>query len=434
MATRNESPPPPALNAPHHVPPDCTVVPAASADVILSTGASNTCPDGYGKITVESECIVAMTALGIASGEYQGGETESSWPAGCYFCDGVNGCIDGVWFNTHGTGSGASGGANICASVGPPTVPPPPTTAPPPGVLFVGDSDIERWTTAGVFPGSANVGVGGWTCNNVANQIDGFLATHTPTEVVLVCGENDLGNGASVATTFSRFSQVVASITNTGARVVYMGTKPEPDTTSFHDEYREYDALIRGLAIDLSAAAGSSAGPPPLAMVDVYPSFTALGNPSSLYANDGLHLSNAGYSYWNSWAATALAAAAGPCTLWESGVCTPTNPPTNPLPPTTPPTNPPPTNEPPCTVCDLGATNAACSSGGQCCSGQCKRRRCKRGFVETCFPPTPPPPTPAPAAGPPPTTAPPLCGNPGDFCTSNSMCCGNCNNRKQKCR
>ena len=29
-------------------------------------------------------------------------------------------------------------------------------------------------------------------------------------------------------------------------------------------------------------------------MVDVYPSFEALGNPDSLYRNDDLHLSNAG--------------------------------------------------------------------------------------------------------------------------------------------
>ena len=231
-------------------------------------------------------------------------------------------------------------------STGNPT-PPPSTDA---GVLFVGDSDIEYWATAETFPGSVNVGVGGYTCRNVLNRIDGYLSTHTPTTVVLVCGENDLW-GATVATTFSRFSQVVASITATGAQVIYMGTKPEPDTTSLHAAYRQYDALIRGLATDLSAAAPSSS-PPPLVMVDVYPAFESLGNPSSLYRNDDLHLSSSGYAHWSTWARTALAAAAGNCHLWESNTCTagndaPTSPPSIGAPTTTRrPTSPPSTGAP----------------------------------------------------------------------------------------
>ena len=53
--------------------------------------------------------------------------------------------------------------------------------------MFTGDSDIEGWSTAKKFPGSTNVGVGGWTCKSVLNKIDQQLRAHKPDWVVLVC-------------------------------------------------------------------------------------------------------------------------------------------------------------------------------------------------------------------------------------------------------
>ena len=69
--------------------------------------------------------------------------------------------------------------------------------------------------------------------------------------VVLVCGENDIAEGVSVSNAFSRFKSNVEKAVSTGARVLYMGTKPEPSTKSLWDEYRKYDALIRGYATSL---------------------------------------------------------------------------------------------------------------------------------------------------------------------------------------
>jgi hypothetical protein len=39
---------------------------------------------------------------------------------------------------------------------------------------------------------------------------------------------------------------VVGKITATGARVVYLGTKPEPATASLHAAYRRYDQGVLG--------------------------------------------------------------------------------------------------------------------------------------------------------------------------------------------
>ena len=171
--------------------------------------------------------------------------------------------------------------------------------------------------------------------------------------VLLVCGENDLAEGTSVAATFARYSSLVDTVRAAGARVIYMGTKPEPKSTSLHAEYVRYDQKIRELATSLLAvrrrgprtldesagrvhgsflrsaahASGGAArrqaggGDPPLTMVDVYNGFEALvpSNPASLYASDGLHLSTEGYAYWETWAATALADPS--CAEWLGGAC-----------------------------------------------------------------------------------------------------------------
>ena len=131
-----------------------------------------------------------------------------------------------------------------------------------------------------------------------------------------------------------QFKKVVKKVVDSGARVIYMGTKPEPDTTSIHSDYEKYDAKIRALAAEyavgtlaptpsptVSSGSGTpSAAPAPLTMVDVYPSFNALGNPSSLYGDDNLHMSSEGYSYWERWATLALETPS--CVIWESGNCT----------------------------------------------------------------------------------------------------------------
>ncbi len=188
------------------------------------------------------------------------------------------------------------------------------TTSPegPASLLFEGDSDIEYWDTSG-YAGAANVGVGGATCRDVLDTIEDVLAEYQPSEVVLVCGENDLWE-QGVRATFEDFSGVVSRIQARGATVYYMGTKPEPSTTSLHAEYQEYDALIRTHAESLSAA-----GAAPLVMIDVYPVFETADNPDSPYLDDGLHLSGAGYALWDAWLAAARGEAG--CILWERASC-----------------------------------------------------------------------------------------------------------------
>ena len=121
------------------------------------------------------------------------------------------------------------------------------------------------------------IGVGGATCKDVRNGATQAAAAFGPSWVVLVCGENDLW-GKSVAATINRFKGVVAKYAGTGARVLYLSTKPEPATTSLHDKYQEYDSAIKAHAAELAGATGA---PPPLVVVDSYGGFEDVGNPSS---------------------------------------------------------------------------------------------------------------------------------------------------------
>jgi len=235
-------------------------------------------------------------------------EREEDWPRGCYQCDGTAGCYDGVWYNEHPTGNAHGSARPYCVAEqagfrdGLP--------------LFIGDSDIDLWASAATFPEAYNVGIGGYTCRDVKQEVGSMLSVFGPSWLVLVCGENDLSS-ASVAKTFSRFEDIVAAANAEGARVLYLGTKPEPSTSELHDEYQQYDALIKEHAAHLADGAASS--PPPLVMVDVYAGFEALGNPNSLYAADRLHLSSEGYALWDEWTVAALDG--GTCYLWRSGEC-----------------------------------------------------------------------------------------------------------------
>merc|ERR1712129_214402 len=97
-----------------------------------------------------------------------------------------------------------------------------------------------------------------------------------------------------------------------GTKVIYIGTKPEPGTTSLHGKYRTYDQLIWNLTVNNDNAS--------LVMIDSYGAFESMGNPNSLYDDDNLHLSESGYAYWNEWVNIALNAT-DDCRVWRAGVC-----------------------------------------------------------------------------------------------------------------
>ena len=292
-----------------------TAAPTARDTSIVLADAGNACPAGYSHIGSVEHCRVALDIYGTDGEELNGVEDASNWPKGCYSCDDVGGCTDGVWFNTHATGAANGGARPYCVSDAA-------GFATGPDYFFVGDSDVDYWrTTRADFLGSYNIGYGGYTCADVLGEADAYISAIAPAKwVVLYCGENQLSESSdSVAPTFADLQSIIDKYTANGARVLYLGTKPEPGTTTLHTSYESYDALARQRAIDLAEAAAGAFDDPPMVMLDLYNSFMDLGNSGSLYDSDELHMSAEGYGHVTAWAQQAMADTA--CVVWRNGAC-----------------------------------------------------------------------------------------------------------------
>jgi hypothetical protein len=283
--------------------------------MVFGVNGANSCPESFSKITSWPLCLASLHILGpgnpdtdanaIASYEFDSVENESDWPSGCYRTS------YGVWFNEHPTGSTNPEAAPICAQDMEPVV----VTG---GVLWIGDSDTDYWEhTGSIAPGSYNVAVGGYTCEDVLNDLDTMMEIFAPSTIIMTCGENDLPD-ATVDETFSRFSTIVDKVVAIGgSTLIAFGTKDEPATSELWQKYADYDSRIMALAESLSTNIASE---PSLVFVDVNAGFKAIGNPSSLYAGDGLHLSSEGYALWDTWASLALAGVEGnaSCAIWRT--------------------------------------------------------------------------------------------------------------------
>jgi hypothetical protein len=278
-----------------------------NASVFISE--SSDCPSGFEPITTLTACRAALDMVGLTGFAYNGAASESGWPKGCYQCTKeTEGCTKGVWFNTHSDGQTVEGTQRFCQKgYDPASV----------KVLFVGDSDIDYWDSAVAFPGSFNVGVGGYTTVDVLKEVDQLVADLDPKWVVLVCGENDIVQGKRKKTkgALQRFKEIVGKLINDGARVIYLGTKPEPDSGGLFDEYKHFDAEIRKFASTLAEDKAT----PPFQMIDVFPSFT---KNLELYNSDELHMSRLGYAFWNGWVKLAMSQSSPSlCIRWRDGVC-----------------------------------------------------------------------------------------------------------------
>ena len=141
-------------------------------------------------------------------------------------------------------------------------------------------------------------GIAGYTCNQVLQDFKSLVETTTNISwMILVCGENDLSGSAGANKVFRRFKEIYREARRNDIRIIMMGTKPEPDTTYLHKKYRKYDRKLKRWA----RKKAKNTDQPPFIFVDSYKAFKELGNPDSLYADDELHLSAEGYSYWNGW-------------------------------------------------------------------------------------------------------------------------------------
>ncbi|HEX4129950.1 MAG TPA: neutral/alkaline non-lysosomal ceramidase N-terminal domain-containing protein [Pirellulales bacterium] len=166
----------------------------------------------------------------------------------------------------------------------------------PGGIVFVGSSSIRRWPLQEYFPELPvlNRGFGGSQLADSVEFAYNIVTPYKPSTVVLYAGDNDLAAGKSpqeVAADFEAFIRKVRPALPE-AKILYLSIKPSPKRWSIVDKGREANRLIEHWI--------ATSGDKRLEFVDV--ATPLLGNDGQprpeLYADDKLHLSDAGYKIW----------------------------------------------------------------------------------------------------------------------------------------
>ena len=173
--------------------------------------------------------------------------------------------------------------------------------APPPrgGIVFTGSSTIKFWKTleADMAPLPVlNRGFGGAHLAHVSRFAPRIVLPYEPAEVVLYCGDNDLGawtgkDSDTIVDDFERFAAIVhEALPET--RIHFVSIKPSRLRRTQWPEQQRANEQIAAIAkshdrveyIDIATAMLGGADVPP----------------RELFAWDGLHLSEAGYALWTS--------------------------------------------------------------------------------------------------------------------------------------
>ncbi|WP_437229692.1 GDSL-type esterase/lipase family protein [Planctomicrobium sp. SH661] len=161
-------------------------------------------------------------------------------------------------------------------------------------ILFVGSSSVRLWDLKASFPtlDAINRGFGGSVIADSVHFFPRIVAPAKPRQVVLYAGDNDLASGSSPQQVLEDFKQFVSLMNRDlkGTPLVFIAIKPSLKRWNLIEKVREANALIKA----------ECEKDPLLTFVDLEPvMLNDKGEPRpELFAEDGLHLSAAGYQVW----------------------------------------------------------------------------------------------------------------------------------------
>lgn len=121
-------------------------------------------------------------------------------------------------------------------------------------VVFVGDSIIQGWTgLEQAFPGlqTANRGISGDTTRGVLYRFDEDVLQLQPRAVVLLCGINDLGDGATTEQVIQNIHSLIqlSQNTDTNIQVIVCTVLPVgPEKIGVNSQIREVNDRLKQLA------------------------------------------------------------------------------------------------------------------------------------------------------------------------------------------
>jgi lysophospholipase L1-like esterase len=165
---------------------------------------------------------------------------------------------------------------------------------PPRPVVFVGSSSIRLWDLKKSFPDlvALNRGFGGSQIADATRFADVLVVKYNPRLIVFYAGDNDVNAGKSAEQVHVDFQAFAATVRKSlpATPIVFLSIKPSLARWDQRDTQRAANRLI----------AADCAHDKLLQFVDVWPAM--LGDDGApkqdLFVEDGLHLSDAGYSLW----------------------------------------------------------------------------------------------------------------------------------------
>lgn len=169
---------------------------------------------------------------------------------------------------------------------------------PEPGVIvFVGSSSIRGWESlAGDFAPLevVNRGFGGSQIEDAVRYADRIVIPYKPSRVVLYSGDNDIWAGKTPGTVAADFRKFVAKVRTAlpAVPVYFIAIKPSISRWSAWPKMKKANELVKEFAAET----------PGVEYIDIAaPMLGADSKPRpELFADDGLHLNEAGYELWTS--------------------------------------------------------------------------------------------------------------------------------------
>ncbi len=161
-------------------------------------------------------------------------------------------------------------------------------------VLFLGSSSIRRWDTANAFPEieSINRGFGGSQTSDCIYFFDRIVLPYKPKVIVLYEGDNDIGAGKSKEQVVKDFKTLAKLVRDKlpGTKIVHIPIKPSIKRASRWPDMNFVNQKVRAMADRRKDLYYADIATPMLA--------TGLPPDESLFAADGLHLSDKGNALW----------------------------------------------------------------------------------------------------------------------------------------
>lgn len=167
---------------------------------------------------------------------------------------------------------------------------------PPKGkILMIGSSSFTHWKDVGYYlPGYPliNRGFGGSSLPHLIRYFDDIVTPYKPRQILIYCGENDLGPDVTADTVVERFKTLYHMIRKQDRRVkiTYISMKPSPSRAHLKDKMLEGNEKIRTW---LETKKRTS-------YVDVFNKMLLPdGKPMpEIFLKDSLHMNAKGYFIW----------------------------------------------------------------------------------------------------------------------------------------